>query len=230
MMKYAVYVVIFFGAVLLRGAKAIIEAINKKNQPGSGPGSAIPTQGAAPTAQGRSSSPTAPVARPLPPRIRRSQQAPVARPLPGRPAAPSQVSTPPTRSSDELIIPEMVREVPTPQGNVPTRPPEGPATRPAPTAPARQRRTKSSKQKPDIRKRLTPEERLGRLEAFSHDKHLDPESHLNLKKQTAARGGDGSKLGSMSSRAALRHAIVMNEILGLPLALRQQDEPDPWGS
>ena len=47
---------------------------------------------------------------------------------------------------------------------------------------------------------------------------------------TAARGGDGPKLGSMSSRAALRHAIVMKEILGLPLALRPQDEPDPWGS
>ena len=229
-MEYGFIIVVVVGGMLLRGAKAIIDAINKKKQPGSGPGSAMPTQPVPPTAQGRSSSPTPPVARPLPPRIRRSGQAPVAQPLPGRPSAPSQAPVPRKRLPSELVIPELVRELATPRGSVPTRPPEGPARRPAPTAPARPRRTKRSKPKPDTPKVRTTEDRLGHLETFSHDKHLDPESHLHLKEQTAARGGDGRKLGSMSSRAALRHAIVMKEILGLPLALRQQDEPDPWGS
>jgi len=59
---------------------------------------------------------------------------------------------------------------------------------------------------------------------------LDPEARLGLKKKAAARVDDESRLGDMSSRAALRQAIVMNEILGRPLALRQQDDPDPWGS
>lgn len=229
-MEYAFYIVIFFGAVLARGAKAIIDAINKKKQPGSGPDSAMPTQPVPPVARGRPSSPTAPAARPLPPRIRRSEQAPVARPLLRRPSAPSQVPAPPTRSPGEIVIPELVRELARPLGNVPTRPPEGPTRRPPPASPTRPRLTKRSKPKPDTHKDRTTEDRLGHLETFSHGKHLDPESHLHLKKQTAVRVGIGSKLGSMSSRAALRHAIVMNEILGLPLALRQQDEPDPWGS
>lgn len=230
LMEYGFIIVVVLGGMLLRGAKAVIDAINKKKQPGSEPGSAMPTQPVPPTAQGRSSSPTPPVARPLPPQIQRSGQAPVARPLPRRPAAPSQAPVPSTRLPGELVIPELVRDLATPRGSVPTRPPVGPARRPAPSAPQRPRRTKRSKLKPDTHKDRTPEDRLGHLESFSHDKHLDPESHLNLKKQTAPRAGDGRKLGSISSRAALRHAIVMNEILGLPLALRQQDEPDPWGS
>ncbi|MCH8148623.1 MAG: hypothetical protein IH987_11605 [Planctomycetes bacterium] len=229
LMKYGFYIVIFFGAVLARGAKAIIDAINKKNQPGSGPGPAMPTQRAAPTARDRSSSPTAPVARPLPPRIRRSLQPPVARPLPGGPTAPSQVPTAPTRSPEEVLIPELVRELAMPQGNVPTRPPEGSARQSAPSAAAWPRRTKSSKAKPEAKKRRSTEERLGHLEFSSRDRHLDPESHLHLKNQTAGLVGGGRGFGDMSSRAALRHAIVMNEILGLPLALRQ-DDADPWGS
>lgn len=222
LMEYGFIIVIVLGGFLLRGAKAIIDAINKKNQPGSGPGSAMPTQRVPPTARDRSSSPTAPVARPLPPRIRRSGQAPVARPLPGRPSASSQVPVPPTRTPDELVIPQIVRELATPQGR--------PARKQAPHTPAPPRHAKKSKPKPDAQKRRSVEERLGRLESFSHDKHLDPESHLHLKKKKDDRSGDGRELGSMSSRAALRKAIVMNEILGLPLALRQQDDPDPWGS
>ena len=229
MMEYGFIIVVVVGGMLLRGAKAIIDAINKKKQPGSGPGSAMPAQRVPPAASDRSTSRPTPVARPLPPRIRKSGQTPVARPLPSRPSAPRQVPAPPMRSPDEIVIPELVRELATPQARVPTRPPERSARGPAPSAPPRPRRKKGSKRKPETQESRTSEERLGHLEAFSHDKHLDPESHLHLKKKKAVRAGDGRKLGGMSSRAVLRQAIVMNEILGLPFALRQQDDPDPWG-
>ncbi len=232
-MKYGVYIVIFFGAVLARGAKAIIDAINKKNQPGSGPGSATPAQRVPPAAGGRPSSPPTPVARPLPPRIRRSGQPPVARPLPGRTSASGQVPVPPARSPDDLGIPQLVRELATPQEAVARRSPNAPSPprhpgsgrQPKPK-PRPRERSSSEASKP----RRTTEERLAHDFPEQDLKHLDPESHLKLKKQTAPRVDYRSGLVDMSSRAALRQAIVMNEILGRPLALRQQDDPDPWGS
>ncbi|MCH8241291.1 MAG: hypothetical protein IH897_01620, partial [Planctomycetes bacterium] len=235
LMEYGFIIVVVLGGLLLRGAKAIIDAINKsrQNQPQSGPDAAMPTRRVPPTAGGRASSPTVPVARPLPPRIRRSGQAPVARPLPGRTSASGQVPVPPARSPGDLVIPQLVRELATPQEAVARRSPD------APTPPRQPGSARQPKPKPRPRERSsieaskprrTPEERLGRLFPEENLKHLDPESHLKLKKKTAARVDDGSGLVDMSSRAALRQAIVMNEILGRPLALRQQDDPDPWGS
>ncbi len=233
LLKYGVYIVIFFGAVLARGAKAIIDAINKKKQRGSGPGSATPTQRVPPAAGGRPSSPPTPVARPLPPRIRRSGQAPVARPLPVRPSASGQVPVPPTRSPEELVIPQLVRELATPPEAVARRSPNAP-TPPRQPGSARQPKPKPRPRKQTIsearKPRRTSEERLGHLFSEKDLKRLDPEARLGLKKKAAARVDDESRLGDMSSRAALRQAIVMNEILGRPLALRQQDDPDPWGS
>lgn len=234
-MKYGVYIVIFFGAVLARGAKAIIDAINKsrQNQPGSGPGSATPTRPIPPTAQGRSSSPTAPVARPSPPRIRRSGQAPVARPLSGRTAASGQVPVPSAPTPEKLGIPQLVRELATPQEAVARRSPNAPSPPQHPGSgrqpkpkPRPRERSSSEASKP----RRTTEERLAHNFPEQDLKQLDPYGHLKLKKKTAARVDGGSGLVDMSSRAALRQAIVMNEILGRPLALRQQDDPDPWGS
>ncbi|MCH7923978.1 MAG: hypothetical protein IIC51_00445 [Planctomycetes bacterium] len=242
LMEYGFIIVIVLGGFLLRGAKAIIDAINKSRQDRqqSGPDAATPTQRVPPTAKGRSSLPTTPVARPLPPRIRRSGQAPVARPLPGRTAASGQVPVPSAPTPEKLGIPQLVRELATPQEAVARRSPD------APTPPRQPGSMRQPKPKPRPRKRSlieaskprrTPEERLGRLfpeedlkQLDPYAKQLDPYAQLKPKKQTAARVDDGSGLVDMSSRAALRQAIVMNEILGRPLALRQQDDPDPWGS
>ncbi|MCH9001340.1 MAG: hypothetical protein IIC02_02095 [Planctomycetes bacterium] len=233
LMQYGFIIVVVLGGFLLRGAKAIIDAINKKNQPQSGPDAAMPTQRVPPTAGGRASSPTVPVARPLPPRIRRSGQAPVARPLPGRTSASGQAPVPPVRSPDDLVIPQLVRELATPQEAVARRSPNAPSPPQHPGSgrqpkpkPRPRKRSSSEASKP----RRTPEERLAHNFPEQDLKQLDPYGHLKLKKKTAARVDDGSGLVDMSSRAALRQAIVMNEILGRPLALRQQDDPDPWGS
>ena len=223
MMEYGFIIVVVVGGLLLRGAKAIIDAINKsrQNQQQSGPDAAMPTRRAPPTSKGRSSSPSVPVARPLPPRIRRSGQAPVARPIPGRLSGSGRVPAPPTRSPDELVIPQLVRELATPRQPGSTRQPK-PKPRP-------RERSSSEKSKP----RRTSEEKFGHLHPEEQLKHLDPESRLGIRKQAPASTSDlggRSELLSVSSRAALRHAIVMREVLGPPLALRAQDEADPWGS
>ena len=206
-MEYGFIIVVVVGGLLLRGAKAVIDAINKsrQNQQQSGPDAAMPTRRAPPTSKGRSSSPSVPVARPIP----------------GRPSGSGRVPAPPTRLPDELVIPQLVRELATPRQPGSTRQPK-PKPRP-------RERNSSEKSKP----RRTSEEKFGHLHPEEKLKHLDLESRLGIRKQAPASTSDlggRSELLSVSSRAALRHAIVMREVLGPPLALRPQDEADPWGS
>ena len=72
---------------------------------------------------------------------------------------------------------------------------------------------------------------LGHLETEEHLGHLAPEEHLGhpvLQPGTTATSPKRHRRltrATTSVHAALRHAIIMSEVLGLPLALREANDP-----
>ena len=203
-----------------------------------------------PVSPPRPARPAYPVARPMPPQpgAPSTSAPPMVQPYPRRPGARSvtevtpvepslgpAVEAPRTRAVPEPSLPRRPRR-PAPATSVPGLPPR--VSRPAPLPQARPLPPKSAAEgeptedtfdhiHPEVelehihpaveREHLHPDDDLG---------HLDPEAHLghmNATVPTKAAGQEALVRAGMVapfSRDMLRRAIVMNEILGPPVALR----------
>ena len=167
-----------------------------------------------------------------------------ARPVtpPARPAAPAAAPARPSWVPAERSVsgPPVARraEVAEPLGPVvppPRAPVSAPAGKPAPVP--RPPAQSASRTVRDQRGRielglshLAPAD-LGHLEPKEHLGHLAPEEHLGHLVPQPGTPATGRKRhrrlthATTSARAALRHAIIMSEVLGPPLALRQANDP-----
>jgi len=173
-------------------------------------------------------------ARPLPPTRPRPQQLPTARPAqeaqPPRPARtlgiPRELLPEGLGEIIAEVAPELVRPKPRPPASPPVqRPPVRPPIperRPSPKPPPRPVEPKSERP-------ADSSERLGTLTSSIEDEaptestvaaHV--ESHMTRLDHPVedAEIGAATQARRVPSRAALRHAIIMSEIISPPLALR----------
>ncbi len=191
-----------------------------------------------PTARPRPARPE--VARPLPPTRPTSPPPPVARPAPGtQPPRPAKTLGIPRELLPEgleeilaEVVPGLVRPKPRPQTQPPTQPPTTPTTPTTGKAASPRGRTapppKRSKKKVSQRP-ADSAERLGTLtSSFDDEKPRESsvaahvESHISHLKHPVddVPLGTAAHARRLPSRAALRHAVIMSEILAPPRALR----------
>lgn len=231
-------VVVFGGAVIAQGLKKIIDGINEKKAAQSKSEASGPGESARPVSRSpqRGASSQPPTAKPLPPRIRRAAEAPRARPLPPRPATGGPSRQPPVaqpmrpvpspappRQTQPATPPVIMLEEDQPARPVWRRPMSPPAGRgrPQKDGPERSRRE-------DDRKfnAIRPEDHLGQVDPEAHLGQLD--DHIGHGTAVRAANHPMKWLTGMLTGRELGHAIVLSEILGPPLALRDAPSRDPW--
>jgi len=227
---------------LIKGIKEKKERERKHTTPTSRPSSAQP-RGGAPSAY--------PTARPRPPRPEVARPVPPARPTaPQQPATELAPEAQPPRPAPTLgiprellpegleevlaeIVPQLVRPKPRPQTPPPAQHPPVRKTRKAAAPHPRSAPPSPRPEQPSSSRPTDPAKRLGTLTSNldaepprepsvaahveSHISHLDhPVSDATI--GTLAHGR------RRPTRAALRHAIIMNEIISPPRALRPLED------
>gem|GEM_PF-1894744 len=218
-----VVAVVLFGGLIAQGLKKVIDSINEKKAAGFPP-DRVESLGP------RAGSSKPPVAKPIPPRIRRSPPAPTARPTPPPPVArpaPPRPPTPVARPRQERPATPILLDEDRPWQEVQRQTLPSGAARPG----ASQKKREKSPGKPvDTFDHLQPEDHLGHLDPEVHLGHLDePVGAAEVgQKKRARRSRKKATLAVALTGDGLRRAIVMNEILGPPLALRDDTNRDPW--
>ena len=158
---------------------------------------------------------------------------PVARPMPPRPGAPTTSAPPMMQPSPSRPRPRPVTEV-TPEEPAWRPPVEAQRTPPVPQPSVRRRPAPPPRARPAqpiaVAEREPVEDTFEHLHPEEDPGHLDPKAHPEHVAATLqARAADIPAAAPMTvgplTRESLRRAIVMNEILGLPRALRDFDEP-----
>lgn len=231
-----IYLVVIGGSMLGGISQWLIRKFSRESSDDTGGPRQEHRPGRSPAPPGRRPESARPVARPMPrasDRARSEPQRPVAKPLPPRPvqrptATPAEKRPARTHRPVQPVAREPVRRRPAPPPPA-APPPKPPPPKPAPprSAQVQQRAPKPAKRKAKRRARgpvdVVSEADVERALADRDFEHALPDAGPYGHSQQTSWLGD---LAAQPTRKALRQAIVMSEVLGRPLALRQPgDQP-----